>query len=353
MPFALDPGAPLPRALGRDRGDHAELLHFFDRSVDMLCIANLEGYFIRLNAGWTGALGWSLGDLKARPFQEFVHPDDRAATLAEVERLGRGERTIRFENRYRCSDGSYRWLQWNATYLPEYQRIYAIARDVTAQRSLEAEVLAATDREQERLGLELHDGLCQTLAGIAAYGATLARALAAHSKAEAAAAGEIEIMINQATKQARDQARAYAPIHLREVGLATALRGLGSNLEALFQVHCTLYCDDPARRLGVEAEAHLFRIAQHAVSNAVMHGGAKNIEMSLTFSGRRGALSIRDDGVGIPETAPAGPGIGLHSMAYRARVIGASLLVRDRVPRGTEVLCEFSLPTDERGVSGL
>ena len=103
-----------------------------------------------------------------RPFLDFVHPDDRTLTLAEVDRLGEGEVTVLFENRYRHRDGSYRWLQWNARGLRGNQHIYGTARDITRLKRLEREILDIADREKERLGRDLHDGLCQTLAGIAA-----------------------------------------------------------------------------------------------------------------------------------------------------------------------------------------
>jgi PAS domain S-box-containing protein len=310
----------------------------------MLCIAGLDGYFSRLNPAWQTTLGWKLEQLQARPFIEFVHADDRSSTLAEVGKLRRGKKTICFENRYRCRDGSFRWLQWNASVLPGSEQIYAIARDVTLQKSLEAEVVAATDREQERLGLELHDGLCQNLAGIAATSAALSLRLAARSMTESAAAAEITTLVNSATKLARDLARGFAAIHLRGIGLAAELEELSSNLEGLFHIACGLRCNRPSLRLGDAVEAHLFRIAQQGTSNAIIHGKAKRIEIGITISRRKGTLSIRDDGVGIHRETRGDEGIGLHAMAYRARLIGASLQVRPRAPRGTIVTCEFPLP---------
>jgi PAS domain S-box-containing protein len=95
-----------------------------------------------LNPAWKRTLGWTLEELQARPFLDFVHPDDRQATLAEVGVLAGGAPTIAFENRYRRKDGPYRWLQWNASSLPDRRLIYATARDVTDQKRLEREILA-------------------------------------------------------------------------------------------------------------------------------------------------------------------------------------------------------------------
>src|SRR5439155_26874389 len=87
-----------------------ELERFFSLSLDLLCIADQDGRFTRVNPAWHLVLGWTTGDLTSAPFIEFVHPDDREATIAEAARLHDGKLTINFENRYRCKEGSYRWL---------------------------------------------------------------------------------------------------------------------------------------------------------------------------------------------------------------------------------------------------
>jgi two-component system sensor histidine kinase/response regulator len=110
---------------------------FFTLSLDMLCIADFEGTFKRLNPAWERILGYPLEELLSRPYLDFVHPDDHAATLAEVEKLRRGSDTISFENRYRCRNGSYRWFLWTATPAVDYQLIYAAARDITDRKRAE------------------------------------------------------------------------------------------------------------------------------------------------------------------------------------------------------------------------
>src|SRR5262249_50545877 len=87
-----------------------DLDRYFTLSLDMLCIANYAGYFVRVNPAWERTLGYTISEMTSTPFLDFVHPDDRAATLGEVERLSKGEDTISFENRYRGKDGSYRWI---------------------------------------------------------------------------------------------------------------------------------------------------------------------------------------------------------------------------------------------------
>lgn len=116
----------------RQRRAEEQLVRFFDLSIDLFCIASLSGTFLRVNDNAVRLLGHPESVLLSRKFLDFVHPDDQATTLAEVEKLGRGETTLRFRNRYRCADGHFVTLEWNARAVPEEGAIYAVARDVTA-----------------------------------------------------------------------------------------------------------------------------------------------------------------------------------------------------------------------------
>jgi PAS domain S-box-containing protein len=128
-----------------------ELDHFFVSSLDMLCIVGFDGYFKRLNPVWERSLGFTDEELLSKPYSEFIHPEDLQATLAEASKLASGAETISFENRYRCKDGSYRWLLWNAVPLPEQEVIYADARDITERKSAEEELRHyALDLEKAR-----------------------------------------------------------------------------------------------------------------------------------------------------------------------------------------------------------
>ena len=147
-------GAQIGQFIERKQAE-AELDRFFAASIDMLCIAGLDGYFRRLNAAWERTLGFTQQELLTRPFIDFVHEEDRAATLEEMKKLRKGSDTISFENRYRCRDGSYKWLLWNARPRVAEKEIYAAARDVTRRKHAEAELrryasdLEAAKRTQE------------------------------------------------------------------------------------------------------------------------------------------------------------------------------------------------------------
>ena len=118
---------------------------FFRLSLDMLCIANFAGYFKRLNPAWEKTLGYSNAELMSQPYLSFVHPADQPRTAAEAAKITAGTSTIAFENRYRCKDGSYRWLLWNAVPWAEQQLIYAVAHDITQRKQAEAELQQAKE----------------------------------------------------------------------------------------------------------------------------------------------------------------------------------------------------------------
>jgi diguanylate cyclase (GGDEF)-like protein/PAS domain S-box-containing protein len=123
--------------------------HFFDLSRDMLCTANMDGYFVELNDAWTKNLGYSPEELRAIPFVERVHPEDRERTEAEAGSLFEGVETLHFENRYLAKDGTWHWLRWSSQLSPDEQLIYGRATDVTELKQIESEREELLDKVQD------------------------------------------------------------------------------------------------------------------------------------------------------------------------------------------------------------
>jgi PAS domain S-box-containing protein len=115
---------------------------FIDLSLNLLCVAGTDGYFKHVNPAWETTFGFTREELLSRPYLEFVHPDDREATTAEARKIASGSNTLSFENRYRCKDGSYKWLLWSAVVRAERGLIYAIAADITERKREEARLAA-------------------------------------------------------------------------------------------------------------------------------------------------------------------------------------------------------------------
>jgi PAS domain S-box-containing protein len=142
----------------RKQADH-QRARFFALSLDLMCIAGFDGYFKELNPAWQKCLGWTTEELQARPWIDFVHPDDVAPTLAAAEKITARDGVVSFhENRYRCKDGSYRWLQWTAQEIVGQQLIYAIARDVTDRKRAE-EALRQSEERYRSVIAAMQDGI--------------------------------------------------------------------------------------------------------------------------------------------------------------------------------------------------
>ena len=139
-------GVLIRRDMSARKRAEQELERFFTLSLDMLCIAGSDGYFKRLSPVWTRTLGFTEAELQAIPYIELVHPEDRAATEAEARTLTSGTATASFENRYRCKDGSYRWLMWSTAPAPDGKLLYATARDITARKAAERALRDAEER---------------------------------------------------------------------------------------------------------------------------------------------------------------------------------------------------------------
>jgi PAS domain S-box-containing protein len=323
-----------------------EVLHqFFNKSEDLLAIVGLDGRFKPLNPAWQPALGWSWGELQARPFLDLVYPEDRPATRVEMDRLGSGAETVTFEDRCQCKEGGIRWLRWTCSLLPGRAEIFSVARDLTPLKRMEEEVLRALDSERKRMGRDLHDGHCQSLAAIAALCAALARKLAPSASSESALAGEIGSLLGRSIQQVRDLARGLHPTAVSSFGLVKAIADFCANTGAMFGITCNFHCEARPRGLNAQRESQLLRITQEAVNNAIAHGKAHTIEVVLSSQNNLGTLAIHDDGMGIGAPAERNPGIGLHTMAYRARMVGGSLDISRRSPHGTSVTCVFRLPS--------
>jgi PAS domain S-box-containing protein len=145
----------LRREVNERRRAEEELNRFFKLSLDMLCIAGFDGQFRRLNPAWEATLGWTCEEMLGRPYLDFVHPDDQKRTVLEAARLAGGEVTVSFENRYRCKDGSWKWLTWSARPHADRALIYAVARDSTERKKAQA-ALARSEQELRRQTRILH-----------------------------------------------------------------------------------------------------------------------------------------------------------------------------------------------------
>ncbi len=209
------------------------------------------------------------------------------------------------------------------------------------RRGLEEELLKISNREQRWIGQDLHDGLCQTLAGLRMKTEFIARNLSddAGTKSELR---EIAKRLGGAVKEARMVARGLSPVDIESYGLMSALEELTESVASLHQVSCRFSCDRPVLIEDNTVAIHLYRIAQEAIHNAVRHGHAKNLVVSLSRAKDSTTLAIADDGSGFPADACSSRGMGIRIMGYRAEMINGSFSIGPREPTGTRVECTFT-----------
>jgi two-component system, LuxR family, sensor kinase FixL len=215
-----------------------------------------------------------------------------------------------------------------------------VAVNVTDQRRLERQILEISDREQARIGQELHDGLCQQLVSLAFDANSMLCELSERDLPQARTAARMAEFLDQAITEARQLARGLFPIRLETQGLAPALQELARSARERFGVTCKFESSEAIQVGSKAVSTHLYRIAQEAVTNALKHGHAHSIEIRLLTRGPRIELTIQDDGCGLPvETLSSSSGMGLHIMDYRARSIGGNLVFGPVPSGGTLISC--------------
>jgi signal transduction histidine kinase len=217
-----------------------------------------------------------------------------------------------------------------------------LLQEIEERKRLEKDILNISEQEQQRIGRELHDSIGQQFTGIAFMMKVLEQRLASKFSDEATDAAEITKLVKQAMDQTRWLAKGLHPIDLDAGSLMPALQEFAATTEHLFGICCTFKCDKPIPIDDAAVAVHLYRIAQEAVTNAIKHGGAKNIQIELAYDGDNSVLAVRSDGLDFPKRfEKRGTGMGLKIMDHRVDIIGGSLDIHKTSEGGTIVTCTF------------
>jgi PAS domain S-box-containing protein len=339
--------------LARQLLESEECLRFLEESMKDYGIYMLDrdGCVTTWNSGAERIIGWKAKEVLGRHFSVFFPPEDVAAgkpqrLLAMAAREGAFHEQARRLRR----DGSTFWADVTLSAVKdECEELIGfgkVTHDITERKLVDREILAAVDRERQRLGRELHDGLCQDLAATKFKISLLERKLAANAGVQPGELKAVEHDLNRAIEQARGVAQGLNPVQLAGEGLAVALEELAGNVQTTFQLRCVCECSERVAIADHSMAQHLYRIAQEAVHNALQHGKAESIRIQLNDLGDRISLAVLDDGVGFP-TSPRRAGMGLQNMRARADLIGGSLDIQPGEDGGTVVTCTFARPAAE------
>ena len=330
------------QALKQSRDTLKTLLERLPDGVSLI----VDGRIVLANLALAAMYGYPPEELLGKTTADFLDVAEAAKAARRIRELVQGGPAYASEYSCRLSDGTVFPVEITSRIieLDGSSALLSIHRDLTERKKarterkrLEREILEVSAREQHRIGQDLHDGLGQRLTGIAFLSKALAQKLTAQSSPEAAKAGEIAQLVNQAITEARHLARGLSPVALEVGGLKVALEELGFNMERLFDVSCVVRAEGviPLRDDGKARQ--LYYVAQEAVTNAVKHGHAKNVEIRLVNTEDECALTVRDDGIGLSSNMQTSKGMGLHIMRYRANMIHASFSIQAAPGGGTVV----------------
>jgi signal transduction histidine kinase len=208
-------------------------------------------------------------------------------------------------------------------------------------QELERDIIWTSEREQQRIGRDLHDSLGSQLAAIGYAATFLADELRQRQQPEAAEAERIREMVGEAISLSRDLAHGIFPVQMGGVGLSIALEDLARTTSTQRGISVSFHETGDAHVESAEGGMHLYRIAQEAVNNAAKHGGARKITIVLSRSEDSLRLAVADDGKGMAPPPDGTRGMGLHSMRYRARALEGELKIDSDPSEGTIVSCEI------------
>ena len=241
------------------------------------------------------------------------------------------------------SDGEPKWIRALGSREDEAgepRRVVGVFQDIDEVRQLENEIVHIAQREQTRIGLDLHDGLGQELTGIAFMMGSVLAAAPTSADGLRAKITQVEVLIRGAIGTCATVARGLSPTGRDRRGLIGAIRKLAARTEKLHGISIKVNVQGRAWVLDNTVADHLYRIVQESISNAIKHGPAEQIGVSLDWNAERALIAITNDGNGVA-TNGRGEGMGLEIMRYRARLIGANLGISRTTSGGTRIRCHL------------
>jgi PAS domain S-box-containing protein len=318
-----------------------------DHTSVIIVLLDRQGRMEHVNQATVDILGYSRKELLGRtPWAVgIMDPEEKLRAMERLQVLlkGGGSNPPR-ETILKAKDGKPHVFSLSsvATNAPDgtVDRIIVTGTDLTERNRMQREILKISEQEQARIGHNLHDGVGQTMTGVA----TLIEALESELEGRQRDSAErIRQLIQQAIQEVRRMSHSMSPAAVKNRGLGGVLQLLAETIRINHRTQCVCEVDSSVHIRDSEMETHIYRIAQEAANNAIRHGKPAKISISLKrHSDRECVLTIEDDGSGISKASrKAGHGIGMQVMDYRANLIGGSLKIAAKPRRGVRVTCRF------------
>ncbi len=324
---------------------------FEDAAIGKALVSS-TGRLWRVNPALCEMLGYSADELLRLDVQAITYPEDLPRDLGFARDMLEGKRThYEMEKRYIHKSGRLIWGLLSVSLLRSNtgEPLYFVSQvqDVTERKRLEHAVRELTSGEQRRLGRDLHDGLGQELSGLSFLAGAFAAKARRLNSPLADDATTLSAIARQAVATCRDIVRGVSPLTESRGGLVSGIRQLTMRAAEISGLDIQFAATRAAAlRLSWDSRNQLFRIAQEALNNALLHGGADSIRVKVAITKRFVKISVEDNGHGLPADLTEPKGLGIETMRYRAAALQAQLQIETAVAGGTVVMCECPQPSD-------
>jgi PAS domain S-box-containing protein len=368
------------RADDEVRESEARMRATVEQATAGVARCDVKGRLIFVNQKLCDILGYTEVELIGKTFADVTHPEDLDTNMRLFQQMIRDGKPFGLEKRFIRKAGGILWADVSAGAVRgvdgKTQSTVAVVVDITARKQaeaalqksneileqrvrertqelnltnkrlrsemerrkgLEGEILSVSDREQQRLGQELHDGLCQHLTAVAFMTRSIALRLKNHRVVDAADIEKVAELVNKAAVDTRNLSRALHRVDVDAAGLIVALHDLVDR--EIWKTPCRLEAKPSFRIDDDGAASHLYRIAREAVINANKHAQARQIVIRLERVRKEMILRVTDDGIGFPKDLKPQQGLGFHIMNYRAQLMGGRLEIDSPQTGGTRVSC--------------
>lgn len=328
--------------------DDIPMLDLFERTPDLVCIVNKDGWFQKVNPAVVKTLGYSQEELFQRPVSVLIHPDDREVTAARRNQLLNDVPLRNFQNRYITKAGTVVWLEWTSIYIPEKELVFAIAKDITVRKQSEIEIeqnyekyktltthfKQHVEKDRKYFATELHEELAQLATAIKMN----VEWVAGQQQADDSSQKQLENALTASQlliNKIRKLSYSINPAQIKELGLDAVLRSLCHEFSEQSGLPCSYKSSFEEKDLDYEVKLDLLRICQEALHNVMHHAQATAVIIKLEEKKNKIELSVTDNGKGFQHQEKQS--FGLRTMQGRADSINGKLHIESKQRKGTRV----------------
>jgi PAS domain S-box-containing protein len=328
-----------------------EMFLLFEMTPDLVCIADKDGFFKKINHAVIDTLEYSEEELFAQPISNFIHPEDKEITRRKREELLTGKALLNFENRYITKSGKAVWLYWTSIYLPEKELVFALAKNVTEKKEAEKEIeekyvrlkttaahfKTSIEKDRKYFASELHEELAQLASAVKIDIDWLNDNIASLTPPLKSRMEHASAMSELLITTIRKISFSVSPNMLDHFGLNETIQWLCKEFTLMHGIPCYFENSFNEKELTQEIKLDIFRICQEALNNVLQHSNASKANINILKTGNGLCLSIVDNGKGYYVDSNKIKH-GLTHIKERALSINAELLIESEIGKGTKIL---------------